>query len=82
MSGASDSGLVKSIGENTTVQIGVIGGVLGFVIGAVWFAATLNAKVDSLISITTAQGKLTETVKTEQDALEKRVWKLEQSNRP
>ncbi len=45
-----------TIGENSTVKLGVVGfcvmvfvGVLGFGIGAVWFASSMSSKLDQIV---------------------------------
>jgi hypothetical protein len=85
MSTASDSGERKSISDKTSVQLGlivvVIGFVLsamGFVVGAIWWAATMNTKVDSLISITSMYRIEAEGTRKTMSDLDTRVRLLEQ----
>lgn len=42
-----------SIGETTTIRVSLIVVLAGFLVGTVWWAATLQTKVDTLLNNTT-----------------------------
>ena len=60
----------KPLSSSTPIQIGVLFTVLCLIVGAVWWAATLTGKVDTLI-------KLSEQNIEAQKCFEKRLTELE-----
>lgn len=71
--------LHRTISENTTVQVGLVLAVLGFVAGAMWWAATINAKVDSLLTVVGSNA--TEAAQLRKELLEIRDRVLVLENR-
>lgn len=77
---ASESGersAVSRITENTTIRMGLALILAGYIFGTAWWAASMNAKVDSLITMTASIAAERKEDKKEIDALKERVWKLE-----
>lgn len=75
MNGTKDDSNRSTISEATPVQIGLGLGILGVVIGIVWGAATMSAKLDVVIAkITTVEANYA-TTRQDLDAL--RLWRAE-----
>lgn len=70
---------LKAIGEDSRVKLGFAITVLG---GAIWWASSLQAKVDSLLMATQGQRVQVEEVREEVRAIDKRVMILELKGKP
>jgi len=82
---ASDSGersAVARITENTSIRLGLAILLAGYLVASTWWAASMSAKVDSLIAMTAAIVAKREEDKKEIDSLKERVWKLEVTKHP
>lgn len=79
MGHASDSGERRSVplSENSTVRLGLVVLIVGYVFGTAWWAATMNAKVDSLITMASVASVEQKELQKQVDELKERVWKLE-----
>lgn len=68
---------VSRITENTTIRLGLAVVLAGYIFGTAWWAASMSAKVDSLLTMTAANAAERKEDKKEIEALKERVWKLE-----
>lgn len=81
----SDSGLRNAtarLSENTNVRLGLALVLAGYVVGTTWWAATLQGKVDSLLTMTAANAAVQQSASIEIAQLRERVLVLEQRARP
>jgi hypothetical protein len=69
--------LADILTDNTPVSLGLIVGAMTLLGSAVWWASSINTRLDSLINILTSIYKDTEHLKNRIDAIEKRVAKTE-----
>lgn len=63
------------IGQATPIQMGFVVALLGFVLGCVWWAATINAKLDLLVGKVDAAKDISESNRLAIDSL--KLWKAE-----
>lgn len=74
------------LSENSNVKLGLVVAALGlvaaFAFGAVWWAAALQTKVDSLLTMTAANAVTNEAVQERIVKLEMRILVLEQKAKP
>lgn len=66
------------IGENSAVALGVVIGAIGAAGAGVWWAATLSAKVDTLISLVSGMKGDIGRLDSEMVKIQERVLLLEQ----
>ena len=65
------------ISDNTAVSIGLLLGLLGFAGGAVWWAASVNTKLEQLVALAMQMVQLKDDV----NDLDKRVTVLEEKQK-
>ncbi len=73
MAPASDSGERLKISDRTDVKLGLVLGCLGFLFGGIWWAATMQSKVDSILTVLQEMASM----RAKAEDHEKRIWKLE-----
>ena len=69
------------ISENSTVTIGVLIGVAMFVFGTIWWASSVQTKLDSIFNLVTKYESGMANVVTRLDAIEKDIVRLQERDR-
>lgn len=66
------------ISENSTVTVGVLIGVALFVFGTIWWASSVQTKLDSIFNLVTKYESGMANVVTRLDAIEKDIVRLQE----
>jgi hypothetical protein len=69
--------LASTISESSTVTLAIVGAIIVFGGGGVWWAASIQAKIDTLLNWTSLHGQAQDSMKGDISGLRDRVTKLE-----
>lgn len=65
----------RPIGENTSVRVSLMLGIVGLVVACVWWASSINAKLDVLVSRMGSYETEKAMIRSEVDSL--KLWRAE-----